>query len=207
MRVLPKRNGIAEKPHTDNKTKRMEKMNRYIAFLRGININGRNKIVMADLKSAFEQMNFFDVTTYLNSGNVLFSSNRDKVVEIRDAVEKRIVQSFGLEIPVYIISQEEISDILSHAPAWWGTADKGTYDNLIFVMTSDTPNIICDMIGPPSEGLEMTQIYRNIIFWTFDRKEYQKCNWWKKTAREGIAEKLTIRTANTVRKLCHSGCS
>ena len=57
------------------------------------------------------------------------------------------------------------------------------------------------MIGEISVGLEMIQIYKNVIFWTFDRKAYQKCNWWKKTAAAGIADKLTIRTANTVKKI------
>ena len=46
------------------------------------------------------------------------------------------------------------------------------------------------------------EIYQNIIFWTFDRKSYQKCNWWKKTASSSIAEKLTIRTAETIKKVC-----
>lgn len=177
-------------------------MNRYTAFLRGINISGKNKITMADLKAEFDKMNFYDVSTYLNSGNVLFSSENDNIPEIKNDVEKMIAVRFGIEIPVHIISRDDLGDILANAPEWWGTEDKGTYDNLIFIMTSDTPKEICDMVGRPSEGLEEIQVYKNIIFWTFNRKEYQKCNWWKRTAREGIAEKLTIRTANTVRKLC-----
>ncbi|MEE3496543.1 MAG: DUF1697 domain-containing protein, partial [Butyrivibrio sp.] len=44
--------------------------------------------------------------------------------------------------------------------------------------------------------------YKNVIFWTFDRQQYQKCNWWKKTATNEIADRLTIRTANTVKKVC-----
>lgn len=58
------------------------------------------------------------------------------------------------------------------------------------------------MVGQPSEGLEKVQIYKNVIFWTFDRNNYQKCNWWKKTATNGIADRLTIRTANTLNKIC-----
>ena len=54
-------------------------MNRYIAFLRGINISGKNKINMSDLKAEFENMNFSDVSTYLNSGNIMFSSDNDNI--------------------------------------------------------------------------------------------------------------------------------
>lgn len=177
-------------------------MNRYIAFLRGINISGKNKIVMSDLKAEFEKMEFSDVLTYLNSGNILFSSSIDNSTEIKGAIEEMINKRFGLKIPTYIIRREELNEILANAPAWWGTDDKDKYDNLIFIVTSDTAKEICDMVGQPSEGLETIQVYKNIIFWTFDRKRYQKCNWWKRTASDGIAEKLTIRTANTVRKMC-----
>ena len=62
--------------------------------------------------------------------------------------------------------------------------------------------MIADLVGPVSEEWEKIQIFEDIIFWTFDRNSYQKCNWWKKTAKAGIAERLTIRTANTVKRLC-----
>ena len=52
-------------------------MKRYIAFLRGINISGKNKIPMAELKACFEELGFLEVRTYLNSGNVIFSSDED----------------------------------------------------------------------------------------------------------------------------------
>ena len=82
-----------------------------------------------------------------------------------------------------------------------GTEDKDSYDNLIFILSGDRPEDIAEMIGEVSEGLERIQIFENIIFWTFDRKLYQKCSWWKKTAAPGIGEKLTIRTAGTLRKM------
>lgn len=50
-------------------------MKRYIALLRGINIRGKNKVSMAELKHGFENFNYTDVRTYLNSGNVIFSSD------------------------------------------------------------------------------------------------------------------------------------
>ena len=56
-------------------------MRKYIAFLRGTNISGRNKIVMSDLKNGFEQLGFLDVSTYLNCGNVLFSSENENITE------------------------------------------------------------------------------------------------------------------------------
>ena len=178
------------------------KTKEYIAFLRGINISGKNKINMSDLKSEFENMGYDYVSTYLNSGNVLFSSNNESALELKSEIEKMIVSKFSFDIPVYVISKVELQDILANVPEWWGTGDKNKYDNIIFIINDEKPEEICNMLGPVSEDLETMQIYKNIIFWTFDRKMYQNCNWWKKTASTGIAEKLTIRTANTVRKLC-----
>lgn len=54
-------------------------MKRYIAFLRGINISGKNKVPMAELKKGFEGLDFTEVKTYLNSGNVIFSSDEDDI--------------------------------------------------------------------------------------------------------------------------------
>lgn len=175
---------------------------KYITLLRGINVSGKNKIAMSDLKAEFEKLGFCDVSTYLNSGNVLFATDSADQNVHRMNIEEMIKRVFGFDIPVYVIEASSVEDILANAPEWWGTEDKDTYDNLIFILSDDTPEEITNLIGPVSEGLESVEIYKNIIFWTFDRKAYQKCNWWKKTATTGIAEKLTIRTANTVKKLC-----
>ena len=180
----------------------METVRKYIAFLRGINISGKNKIVMSDLKTEFEQLGFSDVTTYLNSGNVCFSAENENITEIKRAIETMINDKFKLDILVHVVSKQDLSDILDNAPNWWGTESKEKYDNLIFIISEDTTDEICDMLGRPSDGLEFVQVYKDVIYWTFDRKAYQKCNWWKKTASAGIAEKLTIRTANTVKKMC-----
>ncbi|MGN0424968.1 MAG: DUF1697 domain-containing protein [Acetatifactor sp.] len=170
-------------------------MKKYVAFLRGINISGKNKISMPELKAAFEAAGFCEVSTYLNSGNVTFTAETDVAA---NRIEKMIADRFGLQISAYVILLDDLRDIIFHAPEWWNLGDKDQYDNLIFILSSDTPEQICTLVGEPSENLEKIKIYQNVIFWTFDRKAYQKCNWWKKTAGTGIAEKLTVRTANTV---------
>lgn len=173
--------------------------NRYVAFLRGINVSGKNKISMAKLKAEFEAAGFLDVSTYLNSGNVVFTSETDNA---KSVIEKMIVDKFGLEIQVHVIGIEELKEILSHSPQWWNSGDNDKYDNLIFILSSDTSEELSTLVGEPSEGLETIQIYKNVVFWTFDRKAYQKCNWWKKTANASISKKLTIRTALTVIRVC-----
>ena len=176
-------------------------MKRYIALLRGINVSGKNKVPMAELKKCFESLGVMEVKTYLNSGNVIFSSADKNVTALIDQVERMMQRELGLDIPVFIIPQEELADILRHAPDWWGTENKGNYDNLIFILPPATLPDIYYEIGAPKEGLEQIQEYQSAVFWSFSRKDYQKTNWWSKTARADIGSKLTIRTANTVRRI------
>lgn len=176
-------------------------MKRYIAFLRGINVSGKNTITMAELKIGFEKIGFEAVRTYLNSGNVIFSSDKDDIDDFRSQIETMVKNQFGLDIPTFVISQEELENILHNAPDWWDNGNKEIYDNLIFIMP---PAVFLDVfaeIGEPKKELEKIVNYKETIFWSFSRKDYQKTNWWSKTASVSIRNKLTIRTANTVKKI------
>lgn len=175
-------------------------MKRYIAFLRGINISGKNKISMAELKKNFEELGFEEVKTYLNSGNVIFLSDEENIGKLTIQIETMIKEYFGFDIPIFCISQEELEDILQNAPDWWGNENKEIYDNLIFIMPPATFSDVFNEIGEPKEELEKIRNYKDVIFWSFSRKDYQKTNWWSKTASAAISSKLTIRTANTVKK-------
>lgn len=176
-------------------------MKRYVALLRGININGKNKIPMAELKNEFEKLCFEEVKTYLNSGNVIFSSDEDDIKKFTNQIETAIKNQFGFDIPVFVISNEKLEDILHNAPNWWGNDNKEIYDNLIFIMPPVTFSDVYNEIGEPKEELEKIKDYKETVFWSFSRKDYQKTNWWSKTASANISAKLTIRTANTVRKI------
>lgn len=176
-------------------------MARYIAFLRGVNISGKNKVPMAELKKGFEEIGFAEVKTYLNSGNVIFSSDKDDMEKITNRIETMIKRQFGFDLPVFVISKKALEDILAHAPDWWGSDDKEIYDNLIFILPPATFADAFNEIGEPKEELEKIKDYKEAVFWSFSRKDYQKTNWWSKTAIANISTKLTIRTANTVRKI------
>ena len=176
-------------------------MERYIALLRGINVSGKNKIPMAELKAGFEAAGFEEVKTYLNSGNVVFSSDEADTGKLADRIESLIREQFDLEIPVFVMTKSALEDILCHAPDWWGGADKAIYDNLIFMLPPTTFDDVFAEIGEPKAGMEQIQPYKNAIFWSFSRKDYRKTNWWSKIASMDIGKKLTIRTARTVRKI------
>ena len=173
---------------------------KYIVLLRGINISGKNKIVMSKLKLELENLGYKDVITYLNSGNVILLSN-DSKEEIVSNIHLMIKEKFNLNIFVFAILVNELEDILSNHPVWWGTDNKEIYDNIIFVISPHTCGEICDVLGDINDKLEKIMIYKNNIFWSYDLNNYRKTNWWSRTASTSIRDYITIRTANTVRKI------
>ncbi|MEG0377620.1 MAG: DUF1697 domain-containing protein [Eubacterium sp.] len=176
-------------------------MQRYLSLLRGINVSGKNKITMSELKSGFAEWGFINAVTYLNSGNVTFSSDNDNKADVSGKIQEMIKSKFNLDIPVFVMAFEELEDILNNAPDWWGDDNKDIYDNLIFVMPPVTYEEVFKVIGEPKKEYEKISSYKNAIFWSFIRKDYTKTNWWAKTASSSISDKITIRTANTVRKI------
>lgn len=176
-------------------------MKRYAAFLRGINISGKNRIAMAQLKSSLEELGFSEVRTYLNSGNAVFFSMEEDTALLAEKICLMIKTVFGLDILVFVLPLEELKDILNHAPLWWGTDDRDIYDNLIFIIPPADYEEIRRELGEPAQGLEKAEPYGNAIFWSFVRKDYQKTNWWPASAKMPAAGKITVRTANTVKKI------
>ena len=136
---------------------------KYVVLLRGINISGKNKIAMSELKNVLESNNYSDVITYLNSGNVILNSN-NSIKHIVDDIKTLIKKNFNLEIPVYAIEHLELKDILEHKPNWWGTNNKEIYDNIIFVMPPISSKDVFESIGEPSKDIDKVEKYNNIIF-------------------------------------------
>ena len=75
---------------------------RYIALLRGINISGKNKISMPELKTALGEKGFADVKTYLNSGNVIFSDDETDAVKLAEKIRKIIFETFNKTVSCLI---------------------------------------------------------------------------------------------------------
>ena len=156
---------------------------------------------MSELKKGFAELGFAEVTTYLNSGNVIFSSAINDKNVLSNKIKLMVKDRFDLDIPVFIVLQEKLEELLNNSPDWWGDDNKEIYDNLIFIMPPLSYEEFYNEIGNPKAEYEKVHNYKNVIFWSFSRKDYQKTNWWSKTASANVREKITIRTANTVRKI------
>jgi uncharacterized protein (DUF1697 family) len=89
-------------------------MKKHIALLRGINVGGKANLKMVDLKLMMEGLGFENVTTYIQSGNVVFSSTDGK--DLAEKISKEIKAKFGYEIPVLVKTAAEIERIVENCP-------------------------------------------------------------------------------------------
>jgi uncharacterized protein (DUF1697 family) len=92
-------------------------MNKKIAILRGINVGGKRKILMADLKVLFKGLGFENIATYIQSGNVIFDSNNNlSEIEIADKIEIAIKEKYDFDVPVIVTTHDFIQNAIHNNP-------------------------------------------------------------------------------------------
>ena len=95
-------------------------MTTYVALLRGINVGGKNLIRMPALKACFEENGFEDVSTYIQSGNVLFATS-GRAAELTDRIEAMLAEAFDYVPTVVVRSQRQMQGVVAGAPKGFGT--------------------------------------------------------------------------------------
>jgi uncharacterized protein (DUF1697 family) len=111
---------------------------RYVALLRGVNVGGRNKVAMADLRQAFEAAGFGSVRTYIQSGNVLFESGAPRASLERD-LERTLERRFGVPLVVVLRSHAQLRNVVAKAPAGFGGRPDAYHSDAIFLKAPLTP--------------------------------------------------------------------
>ncbi len=88
----------------------------YVALLRGINVGGRNKVAMADLRDLAASLGHGDVATYIQSGNMVFTSAETDTIALADALEAGIAERTGVRAPVIVVSAAELAGVIEGNP-------------------------------------------------------------------------------------------
>lgn len=92
-------------------------MTKYISLLRGINVSGKNKILMKDLKTLYEAQGFQNVITYIQSGNIIFEiDNQEDTKKLAIKIEKMLVEKYGFNVPSLVLTVEEITTAVQQNP-------------------------------------------------------------------------------------------
>ena len=168
---------------------------KYVALLRGINVGGKTRVEMPRLKAAFEQLGYKNVSTYINSGNVIFESQ--KAPDESD-LEIAIRREFKLDVPVIVRSQENLRELVNDIPAGW-TNDKEQKTDVMFLWREiDNKDILTKAAVKPE--IEKTLYLPGALVWNIGREHVDKGGGIK-LIKTDIYPKMTIRNINTVRKL------
>jgi len=96
--------------------KKRKPIEKYIAFLRGINVGGHHKVPMLELRKEMEKLKFENVVTLLNSGNIIFDAIADDAENLESKLSEHLEKSFGFPIPVILRSAEMINGFVSVNP-------------------------------------------------------------------------------------------
>ena len=174
-------------------------MTRYALLVRGINVGGKNKVVMAELCQELTELGLEKVESYINSGNIFFTSTEPKArlvekLETFFGTRYPFIQSFSL------LSQEDYEAEVENLPAWW--KEDLTRKDVLFY----TEGLNVDQVIESIESLELKDEVLHFgklgIFWgKFSEESYFKTAYHKYLLKIPFYRHITIRNAKTFDKI------
>jgi uncharacterized protein (DUF1697 family) len=115
----------------------------HVALLRGINVGGRNQVPMAELRTLVASLGHTEVTTYIQSGNVLFSTPDTDNARLASDLEKAIAGRFGIEVAVVVLSRDELAGVLDRNP--YTDEPNPKYVHVVF-LNAEPPKDLLDRV-------------------------------------------------------------
>ena len=140
-------------------------MGTHVALLRGINVGGRNRLLMKDLAAIFRDAGCTDVTTYIQSGNVIFRAPDELAAHIPQLAADSISSRFDLRVPVVTRSAAELDKVISGNPFLYIESD---ITKLHVAFLADRPtsaaidNLDPNRSPPDSFRLKGSEIYLHL---------------------------------------------
>lgn len=175
-------------------------MNTYVSLLRGINVSGQKPVRMPELKSLYESLGFEQVVTYVQSGNVVFTSSVANRLELADLIEAGILQSFGFQVPVFIRDGADLQQIKKDNPFIHqeGVALERLY--VTFLASPPAQKNLADLEVPPQSPDEYRVIGSEIYLHcpVGYGRTYLSNNYFEKK----LGQTATTRNWKTVMALC-----
>ena len=174
-------------------------MPRYVAHLRSVNIGGYGRMAMNDLRGTFGSLGYDDVVTYIQSGNVLFSTSSRSEDAIVEAIENRIAHDFGDSPAVLLRTVTDLRRIGSKSPFAKKGADPARH-HVTFLDEAPSKAALQALQLPPSGKDELVVDGREVYVNTPDGYAGTKYTGTFIERRLGVVS--TTRNWNTVTKLC-----
>lgn len=139
-------------------------MNTYIILIRGINVGGKNRVPMTELKESLVGMGFHDVTTYIASGNVVLKSDRH-ADEVKAAIEAMLPTWFALDskqIKVLVLTHRQLQMIVNNRPQGFGDEPDKYHSDAIFLIDINSDQAL--HVFMPREGVDKIWPGNGVIY-------------------------------------------
>lgn len=170
----------------------------YVALLRGINVGGRRKVDMKQLKATFERVGMKNVRTYINSGNVIFRSDVNDAAKLAGELSSAIQAEFGFPVPVIVRDVDNIRTLVQALPES-SLEGKNARCNVMFLSEHfDNEEILGQLAIKP--GIDDVTYIPGAVVWRIDPAGATRSGI-KKLFGTDLYANMTIRNTNTVRKL------
>ncbi|MCW7491399.1 DUF1697 domain-containing protein [Leptospira sp. 2 VSF19] len=170
---------------------------KYIALLRGINVGGNRKVEMKKLRSLMESLGYTEVSTYINSGNIIFEAE-DDTKTVRFKIEKSFEKVFKFEIPTIVKTEKEMKKIANAIPKEWQNDSTQRTDVAYLFPEADSKKII-EELPLKKEFLEI-RYQKGALIWNIKRENVNKSQLAKLISHK-LYKSMTIRNVNTARFL------
>ncbi len=170
----------------------------YVAFLRGVNVGGKSIVSMAAIKEALVALGLSDVRTYINSGNVIFSTRASDARQLTVRIEKALEQHTGLAIKVLVMDHKTLKKTVDAIPHNW--VDDNTMRTYVLLLWKELHDRrILDRL-PIKPGVDELMYRPGAVVWRVDRENVGRSQM-NRIVGTPLYKKITIRSANTMRKL------
>jgi uncharacterized protein (DUF1697 family) len=139
-------------------------MSRYVVFLRGINVGGKNRVPMVRLRAVLEGLGFADVATYIASGNVILDSERS-ADEAAALIEEALPLEFALHdelVRVLVLSQAQLQAIVDNRPDGFGSQPGRYHSDAIFLMGIEAADAMA--VFDPRPGVDAVWPGEGVIY-------------------------------------------
>ncbi|MGE0561414.1 MAG: DUF1697 domain-containing protein [Flavobacteriales bacterium] len=174
-------------------------MNSYVALLRGINVSGQKLIKMAELKTMFEKLGFENVATYIQSGNVVFSSGEKEVLRIQQKIKQGILKSFGFDVDVQVLDAHKLKIITENHSFLEGNEEQLKF--IYYTLLAEKPkDDLVDELNQLEQTIEFFKITDEVIY-CFYPNGYGNAKWHNVFFEKKLKVSCTTRNYNTMLKL------
>jgi uncharacterized protein (DUF1697 family) len=139
-------------------------MNTFAILIRGINVGGKNKVSMVELKKCLEELGFSNISTFIASGNVILTSDK-RADEVQAQIEKALPESFKLDselIKVLVLTRNQFQAIIDNKPTGFGEQPDKYHSDAIFLMGIDAAQAM--PVFDPKEGVDKVWPGNGVIY-------------------------------------------